>query len=80
MSQKKISQYYIFSLVWIGLGIALAVEEKGFSQLFYLVSSLAVLFCTVDFFMASNKKRFLSYVTFLTVAVAASSSMLFAFL
>jgi hypothetical protein len=77
MSQKKISQYYVFSVVWIVLGLALAVGEDGFMRVLYIVSTIVCLSCAVDFYRASQRKYLLSKITLGTAALLGTSTAVY---
>ena len=67
MSQKKISQYYIFSLVWTIFGIRVSLNAEGAMQTLYILSAIACAFCSVEFLLASENKKTLFKISIIMI-------------
>ena len=80
MSQKRISQYYTFSIIWTLLGIAMGMSADGFMKFLYYACSVACFFSAIEFYQASETKGFLSKITFFAIAMGSSSVVVFTLL
>jgi|SaaInlStandDraft_1057018.scaffolds.fasta_scaffold39018_2 hypothetical protein len=77
MNQKKVTQFYVISLVWITWGCCLSSTEVGIMKDVYALTTIIIGFCAIEFFYESKKKILLSEITALFAIIGISIFSLF---